>query len=95
MRGAWPLLTCKTRARRDHAVRLLTRIVERPAGGHASFVSLAMIQAALGDKDRALDSIEAACGAHEWYIPALKRDFCVDPLRTDPRFRRVLSLVGI
>ena len=81
--------------RRDHAVRLLTRIVERPAGGHASFISLAMIQAALGDKDRALDNIEAACGAHEWYIPALKRDCCVDPLRTDPRFRRVLSQVGI
>jgi tetratricopeptide (TPR) repeat protein len=81
--------------RRDRAVNLLSRIVERPAGGHVSSISLAMIQAALGDKDRALNNIEAACAAHDWYIPALKRDCCVDPLRTDPRFRSLLSRVGI
>ncbi len=80
---------------RDRAVGLLTRIIETPAGQHAPLISLATVQAALGDRDRALDSIEGACAGHEWYIAGLKRDGCLDPLRTDPRFRRVLSQLGI
>jgi tetratricopeptide (TPR) repeat protein len=81
--------------RRDRAVRLLKRILVEQDGQHASLLSLAMVLAALGDKSRALDNIERACAVHEWYISGLKRDCCVDPLRTDPRFRRVLSQVGI
>src|SRR5262249_13773106 len=73
--------------KRDRAARLLTRIKETPSGGHLPFTSLSMIHAALGDTHRALDYLEAACAAHEWYIPALTRDCCVDGLRTAPRFR--------
>jgi hypothetical protein len=54
-----------------------------------------MIHAALGDRHRALDFVEAACGAQEWSVPALKRDCGVDILRTSPRFRAALSRAGI
>jgi DNA-binding winged helix-turn-helix (wHTH) protein len=80
--------------KRDRAVRLLTRLNEKPSGGH-SFTSLAIIHAALGNTHRALDHMEAACAAHEWHIAALKRDRCVDGLRTTPRFRATLSRAGI
>jgi len=81
--------------KRDRAARLLTRLKETPAGGHFPFITLTMIHAALGDTHRALDQMEAACAAHEWYIPALKRDRCVDGLRAAPRFRATLSRAGI
>jgi hypothetical protein len=54
-----------------------------------------MIHAALGDTHRALEHMEAACAGHEWFIPAFKRDRCVDGLRTAPRFRATLSRAGI
>jgi DNA-binding winged helix-turn-helix (wHTH) protein len=81
--------------RKDRAVRLLAQIVETPAGKHLPFTSLALIHAALGDRDRALDDIEAACGAHEWHLPGFKRDCGVDQLRSAPRFRAALSQAGI
>ena len=81
--------------KRDRAARLLTRLKEAPSGGHLPLASLAMIHAVLGDTHRALDYMEAACAAHEWYIPALTRDRCVDGLRTAPRFRAALSRAGL
>jgi len=84
-----------TAGKRDRAARLLARIKETPGGGHLPFTSLAMTHAALGDTHRALDYMEAACAAHEWYIPALTRDRCVDGLRTAPRFRATLSGAGL
>lgn len=81
--------------KRDRAARLFTRIKKTPAHGHLPYTSLAMIHAALGDTHRALEHIEAAGAAHEWYLPALKRDRGVDALRTAPRFRATLSRAGI
>jgi DNA-binding winged helix-turn-helix (wHTH) protein len=81
--------------RRENAIRLLTRIEGVPSGLYDSPVSLAKVLAALGDKDRAMDNIEGACAARDWYISGLKRDCRLDPLRSDSRFRRVLSQVGI
>jgi hypothetical protein len=80
---------------RDRGARLLARIKDMQSGGHINFTTLSMIHAALGDTQGALDNIEAACGAHEWYIAALKRDPCMDRLRTAPRFRATLSRAGI
>jgi hypothetical protein len=81
--------------RKDRAARLLTQIVEAPSGGHLPFTSLALIHAALGDGHRALDGVEAACNAHEWRLPGFNRDYCVDQLRSTPRFRAALSRCGI
>jgi tetratricopeptide (TPR) repeat protein len=80
---------------RDRASRLLARIEETPARAHLPFTSLAMIYAALGDTHRALDHMEAAGAAHEWFLPAVTRDRCVDGLRSAPRFRAILSRAGL
>jgi DNA-binding winged helix-turn-helix (wHTH) protein len=81
--------------KRDRAARLLARLEKMPAGGHLSLTSFAMIHAALGDTHRALEHVEAAGAAHEWYLAALQRDSCMDGLRTAPRFRAALSRAGI
>jgi tetratricopeptide (TPR) repeat protein len=81
--------------RKEESLELLAQISSRAAGEYVPGITLAAVHAALGDKDRAVDHIERACAGNEWYISGLKRDCCMDPLRTDPRFRRVLSQVGI
>lgn len=83
-----------TAGKKERAVRLLT-LLEDTSRGHLPFTCLAMIHAALGDRHGALNHIEAACAAHEWYIPALKRDRGVDGLRTASRFRATLSRAGL
>ena len=80
---------------KDSAGKLLDRL-QSPAGRqHVSFVSMAQIYAALGNKDRALGCLEQACANRDWALSALKQDYRLDPLRTDPRYRRVLTQVGI
>jgi tetratricopeptide (TPR) repeat protein len=80
---------------KDRGARLLARIKAMPHGGHVSFTDISMIHAALGDTQGALDNLDAAYSAHEWYIPALKRDHRMDRLRTSTRFRATLSRAGI
>ena len=77
---------------RDRATRLLTRIAARAAGQHASLIN---VHLALGDKQRALASLEGACAGHEWYVAGLKWDCSLDALRTDARFRTILSRIGV
>jgi hypothetical protein len=60
-----------------------------------SFVSIAQIHTALGNKDRALDCLEQACVNCDWSLSSLKQDMRLDPLRTTHRYRRVLTEVGI
>jgi tetratricopeptide (TPR) repeat protein len=81
--------------KRDRATKLLSRSTANPGGQNASSILVAMVHAALGDNHRALNEIEQACAAREWYVTGLKRECCLDPLRADPRFRSVLSQVGI
>lgn len=80
--------------RRDHAAKLLRRVTTSPSGQQTSFIVVAMAHAALGNKDRALSNIEKACAGHDWWVAGLKRDCALDSLRTDARFRGVLSRVG-
>lgn len=81
--------------KREHAAKLLSRVTSKPSGKQPSFVVVAMAHAALGDKDRALSNIEKACAGHDLWVAGLKRDCALDSLRTDARFREVLSRLGI
>ena len=83
-----------TAGRRDHAAKLLRHVTTSPSGRQPSFIVVAMAHAALGNKDRALSNIEKACARHDSWVAGLKRDCALDSLRTDPRFRGVLSRVG-
>jgi len=81
--------------RKDSAGRMLGRL-RLPAGRQdVSLVAIAQIHAALGDKDRALDCLEQACANRDWALSALKQDYRLDPVRSERRYRKVLTEVGI
>jgi Flp pilus assembly protein TadD len=79
----------------DHAAQLLGRVTTGIVGHQPSFMVLAMVHAALGNKSSALDSIEQACAGHDWWVAGLKRDPTLDSLRTDQRFRGLVSHIGV
>jgi eukaryotic-like serine/threonine-protein kinase len=55
----------------------------------------AMIYAGLGDKDRAFAELDKAYEARSWYMAVVGVDSKLDTLRSDSRFARLLTEVGI
>lgn len=56
---------------------------------------LAILHAALGETDAALAQLGRACHERSFDLPRALRDPAFDPLRSDPRFRRVVATVGV
>ena len=56
---------------------------------------VAIVYAALGDKDAAFAELERAYQANDWFIPRLKIDPFMDPLRGDPRFNDLVKRIGL
>ena len=56
--------------------------------------SPAMIYAQLGEEEKALDLIEKDHGEH-WATGDLSNEPAFDPLRSDPRFVRLLRTAGV
>jgi TolB-like protein/Tfp pilus assembly protein PilF len=57
--------------------------------------SFATIYAGLGEKDAAFDWLGRACDAHDAGLIWIKWDPQLENLRTDPRFQKLLSRVGL
>jgi serine/threonine-protein kinase len=55
----------------------------------------ALVNAGLGDKDRAFAWLEKAYQERSWYLASLKCDPKFDSLRADPRFQELLRRVGL
>jgi eukaryotic-like serine/threonine-protein kinase len=55
----------------------------------------AMIYVGLGDKTRAFAALNRAYEAHSWYMAVFGVDPKFDPLRSDPRFDKLLADVGL
>jgi hypothetical protein len=56
---------------------------------------LASVQAALGDKDKAFESLELAYKEKDGDLIYLKTDPKFDILRSDPRFEMILKKIGL
>ncbi len=60
-----------------------------------SSLSLAMIYAALGDKEQALDQIEMGIEEREEKVAYIKVDPAFDSLHSEPRFTEILKKIGL
>jgi hypothetical protein len=56
---------------------------------------LARMYARLGEKDQALELLEKACRGRDMVLVELKVDPAFDNLRSEPRFVRLLHLIGL
>src|SRR5262245_47191533 len=72
---------------RKKAEELLTRWKELGKSRYVSNYWIAISYAALGERDEAFAELEKAYQAHDWFLPRLKVDPFMDPLRDDPRFK--------
>ena len=79
------------RGRRDEARAVLKELEERQRTRYVSPVALAMIQVALGDVDASFDLLEKAHQDRRGWLAYLRIEPILDPLRSDPRFQRLLE----
>jgi TolB-like protein/Flp pilus assembly protein TadD len=79
-------------SKRSEAVKLLSDLKKRsnPSYSHAS--EIAVIYAALGDTDQAMNWVEK--GYEERFNPGVLLRSGFDPLRSDPRFQDLLRRIG-
>ena len=63
--------------------------------GYSSAYNIAVLYAGLGDKDEAFKWLNTAYQERDWQLEALKTDFLLDPLRSDPRFADLVRKVGL
>ena len=49
----------------------------------------------LGDKDKAFAALEQACDERSDYLVYLRSEPWADPLRSDPRFAKLLKKLGL
>lgn len=79
----------------DTALSILERLESLPIGKEVAPDHLALVHIGLGNSDRAFDYLDVALRQRSWYLVFLNVDPAFEPLRADPRFRRLLSEVGL
>ncbi|NJD17969.1 MAG: tetratricopeptide repeat protein [Gemmatimonadetes bacterium] len=82
--------------RQDRALELLGELERRSAGGeYVSRYDFAIVRAGLGQKDRAFRELEEALEERTWQVVNMGIDPMLAPLRSDPRFGRLLVRAGL
>jgi tetratricopeptide (TPR) repeat protein len=78
---------------RDKARAILKRF--ETGNEYVSPVGLAVLHVALGERDQAFASLEAAYAAHDQQLIWLRGEWEFDPLHSDPRFEDLVRRVGL
>ncbi len=79
---------------KDEAQKILARLNEEAKSHYVAPYALALVQTALGDKDRAIEELERAYAQGETnYLFAIKVDPMLDNLRGDPRFEALADKI--
>ena len=82
--------------RRAEALTIVRDLAERYRRNHEAVAGgIVTIYAALGDKARAFEWLATAVESHDSEISYLKVDRRLDTLRSDPRFERILTQLGL
>ncbi len=72
------------------ARKIAQKLAERSAKEHVGNYELGLVYAGLGEKDKAIQSLEEAYRVHDGLLADMKVDPPLDPLRSDPRFQALL-----
>jgi serine/threonine-protein kinase len=84
------------RAGQPGRARELLAELQRPSGGEfVSAMSVALVHIGLGDNQAALDWLEKALQEQSGLLVWLRVDPEFDPLRSEPRFHKILAQVGL
>ncbi|MFZ4621410.1 MAG: protein kinase domain-containing protein [Bacteroidota bacterium] len=80
---------------RKSAENMIQRFKEIEKSQYINAYMVACIYAALGENDRAFDDLEKAFGNRDWHLQRMNVDLFMDPLRSDPRFDKMLKKIGL
>jgi TolB-like protein/Tfp pilus assembly protein PilF len=80
---------------RDKAEQIITRFKIAEKTRAVPNYWIAVTYGALGEKDKAFAELEIAYRERDWFLPRMKVDPFMDPLRDDPRFEDLLKRIGL
>lgn len=82
---------------KNRARAVLARLEQRARSEHVGAFSIAMAKIGLGDKKGALSALERAVDEHDIALSqfSMTRDRAWEPIRSDPRFRRILERMNL
>jgi TolB-like protein len=81
--------------RRQEAEAVINKWKENEKSKYIMNYWVASSYAALGEKEAAFAELEKAFQAHDWFLPRIKTDPFMDPLRDDPRFKDLIRRIGL
>jgi tetratricopeptide (TPR) repeat protein len=81
--------------RKDDATKVLNELLELNKKRYVTPAALVNVYLGLGDKEQTFFWLEKAFEERSYYITYLNVFPIVDPLRSDPRFDRLLQRVGL
>jgi serine/threonine protein kinase/Tfp pilus assembly protein PilF len=81
--------------KKAEARNVLDELGQRAKSTYVPPYYLAILHAALGENEQAITWLEKAYRERDTYLPYLKVDEALDPLRPDPRFQELLRRVGL
>ena len=79
----------------DQARATLSELEARARTQHVSPFAFSLAYTGLGEWGTAVDALEKAYRAREWYLCVLKTEPTLDPLRGDPRFEALLRRLNL
>ena len=79
--------------KRGEAIKLLSDLKKRSNATYSHGSEIAVIYAALGDTDQAMNWLEK--GFEERFNPGVLLRPGFDPLRSDPRFQELVRRIGL
>jgi serine/threonine-protein kinase len=81
--------------RPDKAEEAIKKLRELEKSEPVDSYDFAVLYVGLGDKDKALVELEKNFNERGYYVPLLRVDPLMDPLRDDPRFADLIKRVGL
>ncbi|HEX6730278.1 MAG TPA: tetratricopeptide repeat protein, partial [Pyrinomonadaceae bacterium] len=80
---------------RERSLAVLAKMKEAEKTNYILSYWTAIHYANLGDKEAAWAELEKGYRNHDWFMPRLKTDPFIEPLRSDPRYKEMLKRLNL